>query len=89
MCFWYDTPLTIQYLESKGATEFVFKEWIQLLPEYTTDFECQRIMFGLASLLRIDITNFPQVIYNGCKNEVLVGAELSARVTKGDGKVDF
>jgi len=63
MCFWYDTFLTLQYLESKGATQFIFETWIGLLPEYTQDFECQRIMFGLASILRVDVRKLPQVAF--------------------------
>jgi len=63
MSLWYDTFLTLQYLESKNATQFIFETWIQLLPEYTQDFECQRIMFGLASILRVDVTKLPPVIF--------------------------
>ncbi len=64
MSFWYDPFLTLQYLESKNATQFVFETWIGLLSEYTQDFECQRIMFGLASILRIDVNQLPNVIIN-------------------------
>lgn len=61
MCFWYDAELTFQTLESKKITEHIFKAWMEVLPEYNTDFECQRTMFGLASIFKLNVSNIPQV----------------------------
>jgi len=58
----YDTKLVLQFLESKQGTEYVFKGWIELLPEFNADFELRRIMFGFASLLRVNLTELPQIV---------------------------
>jgi len=80
MCFWYDTFLTLQYLESKGATQFIFETWIGLLPEYTQDFECQRIMFGLASILRVDVRKLPQLLIDSLPGLFQEMVKLSAKI---------
>lgn len=61
MCFWYDAELTFQTLESKGVTENIFKGWVEILPEYNQDWDCQRNMFGLASIFKLNVSSIPQV----------------------------
>ena len=61
MALWYDPKLTMQFLESKGATQFVFTNWFSNLKEFKTDFELRRITFGLSSLLRMNLQELPQV----------------------------
>lgn len=60
MCFWYDAGLCFGLLGTEG-TEFVFQNWMKLLPEFNQDYECQRLMFGLASILRQDVMKLPTV----------------------------
>ena len=61
MCFWYDAQLTFQYLEGKGTLQFIIQNWIELLPEFNNDYELQRLMLGLASMLRVSVGNLPGV----------------------------
>jgi len=49
-------------LENKGQTELVFTTWINLLPKFKLDFECERAMIGLASIFRVNVNEMPQVI---------------------------
>ena len=37
---------------------------MKLLPEFNQDYECQRLMFGLASILRQDVMKLPGVNHN-------------------------
>jgi hypothetical protein len=64
MALWYDPKLTLQFLDSKQATEYVFKGWIELLPEFTVDFELRRILIGFSSLIRVNISELPTLVLN-------------------------
>jgi Importin, protein involved in nuclear import len=61
MCLWYNTALTLSHLENKQATEYVFKSWIELFPSFKHDFELRRLLFGLASILRLNVNDLPAV----------------------------
>jgi len=89
MCFWYDPILSIQYLESKGATQFVFEKLGEVLSEYNEDFECQRIMLGLSSLLKVDVSNFPQVIIGLLPNLLREMVKLSNKILEIREKAEY
>ena len=48
-------------MEQKQYTEIFFKALIEGLPLFQYDFEKRRILFGLASLLKINVQELPQV----------------------------
>lgn len=64
MALWYDATLTIGYLQNSGAIELIFTNWTKSLHEFKTDFELRRILFGFASILRLDVTQLPQIVLN-------------------------
>lgn len=80
MSFWYDPILSIQYLESKGATQFVFERIGEVMNEYGQDFELQRIVIGLSSLLKVDITNYPQFILGLLPNLLKEMVKLTSKI---------
>ena len=61
MCFWYNPRLTLGIMEQKHYTEIFFKTLIEGLSLFQFDFEKRRILFGLASLLKINVQELPQV----------------------------
>lgn len=61
MALWYDPAMTLGVLEERGVTENVFKNWIELFDHFKDGFELRRVLFGLSSILKLEMNNLPKV----------------------------
>eukprot|EP01062_Namystynia_karyoxenos_P062192 TRINITY_DN55114_c0_g1_i1.p1 TRINITY_DN55114_c0_g1~~TRINITY_DN55114_c0_g1_i1.p1 ORF type:complete len:1034 (+),score=407.66 TRINITY_DN55114_c0_g1_i1:82-3183(+) len=50
---WYNAPLTLQYLEGKGATAQFFTGWRELLPKVRRIMDRKMVALGLSALLEL------------------------------------
>ena len=62
MCFYYDTDLTFQTLESLGLTEFFLKAWFSNLILFRKSFEMRRALYGLSAIISSDLKKAPAII---------------------------
>ena len=66
MCFWYNSPLTFQVLESHApssqSTILVFQKLLQTLPTFKHDFELRRVIFGLSGIISTPPQALPAIV---------------------------
>eukprot|EP00659_Diplonema_papillatum_P014588 gene14588-22314_t len=55
--FWYNTPLTLQYLESRGATAAFFDGCFALTPKYVRLSDLKTLVLGFTSLLEFRLAS--------------------------------
>lgn len=80
LCLWYDVNSTLQYLNSKGAIEGIFKLWIGMLDSFKHDYECERVMMGLASIFRANIAELPDLVRMSLPGLIQKLIPLSSRI---------
>lgn len=61
MALWYNPGLTIKALEDKGVTKDLFSGWINLFDKFNDGWELRRNLFGLSSILKLNIPSLPDV----------------------------
>jgi len=62
LCLWYNPWLTLNYLNQKNLVSSLFQGWFALLPFFKNDFDKIRVMFGLASILKMQQNELPEPI---------------------------
>jgi len=80
LCLWYDVNSTLQYLDSKGAIEPIFKLWISILPTLKYDYECERCMMGLASIFRANVSEMPEMVRMSLPGLIKALIPLSSKI---------
>lgn len=61
MMFWYDPKLTIKLLNKKGYTKGVIETWFKNVNIFTSDFEKERELYGIAGLVSLSSKYYPKV----------------------------
>lgn len=77
MCLWYDIGQSITFLESNGASDYIFQAIFAKVTEIKEDFEVKRFMLGLTSFL-IN-SDMPDSVKNNYGNIIKALSYLSQR----------
>lgn len=76
---WYSPQKTFDHLNQSNILGNVFSLWIEKIPEFSNDYEKERILYGLSSLLALkknempNCVNIPQIMKLAAKisNEIV------------------
>jgi len=67
-CFWYNTQLALQLLEKKQLLERYFNFLFRITSRFIQPDQCQRLLLGLASILRGNVLEYSEVLIVGSLN---------------------
>lgn len=88
LCLWYDPAKVLAYFEAKNITQTVFSEWFQIIHFFKTDYDKQRLMFGLASILKVGENQLPATIKNAFQGLIQQIVQLTTEILKVREKLD-
>lgn len=64
MMFWYDPTLAIELLDKKEYTKGVLEIWFKNVDIFSSDFEKERELYGIAGLISLPAKYYPKVNYS-------------------------
>lgn len=80
LALWYNPWLTLGYLNQKNLIGPIFQNWFALLPHFKNDFDKIRVMFGLASIFKMQEGEMPEQIVSSAAGLIKQLVKLSSEI---------
>ncbi|EGR30486.1 hypothetical protein IMG5_130780 [Ichthyophthirius multifiliis] len=92
ICLYYNPLLTLNFLVEFQCLDYYFQAYFENLGVFKTDFEKQRMLVGISSILKLQQSQLPQGILNSFQGLVCYLVQLTTEIIKlrekGENKED-
>ena len=80
LALWYNPWLTLNYLTQKNYVSPLFQSLFASLPQFKNDFDKIRVMFGLASIFKMQENEMPPPILTSCAGLIKQLVKLTTEI---------